>query len=294
VKRSRSGSGCQAANASFVDMPSHVRGPAGSRRVDYHVHTRFSYDCNASPEVVLEWASRAGLGSLCVTDHDTIEGALTLRRMEPRDVEIVVGCEFTLEDGSHVIGLDLQEMISAKRVVDLVAAIRQQGGLVVLPHPFRRSSGIFRNEMRRSEEFVREVLSFADMIECFNGRDSYEHNQRSYAFSLERGLPTVAGSDAHDPTQIGSVFVEYRDGEWVHGVSPRRVFSEAQRPGAENPLKRSVMEFYHRHKRSFPPVVDAAYRTFRKPLADRRRRATTSPELRYEFGHAARPRRRAT
>jgi hypothetical protein len=229
-----------------------------------------------------------------VTDHDTIQGAQALMRIAPRNVEIVVGCEFTLEDGSHIVGLNLKDMIPAKGVVDLLSAIKRQGGLVVLPHPFRRSSGIFRSEMRRSKEFVREVLSFADMIECFNGRDSYEHNQRSYDLSLERGLPTVAGSDAHDPAQIGSVFVEYRERDWVHGVSPRRVFAVAQRAGVENPLKRRVMEFYHRHKRSLPPVVDVAYRTFRKPLGDRRRRATPPPELLYEFGRTAILRKRAT
>jgi predicted metal-dependent phosphoesterase TrpH len=294
VKRPRSGSGCQAANDSSVAIPPHVGRPAGPTRVAYHVHTRFSYDCQSPLEEILERALSAGIGSLCVTDHDTIQGAQALMRIAPRNVEIVVGCEFTLEDGSHIVGLNLKDMIPAKGVVDLLSAIKRQGGLVVLPHPFRRSSGIFRSEMRRSKEFVREVLSFADMIECFNGRDSYEHNQRSYDLSLERGLPTVAGSDAHDPAQIGSVFVEYRERDWVHGVSPRRVFAVAQRAGVENPLKRRVMEFYHRHKRSLPPVVDVAYRTFRKPLGDRRRRATPPPELLYEFGRTAILRKRAT
>jgi predicted metal-dependent phosphoesterase TrpH len=260
----------------------------GSTRVVYHVHTRFSYDCATSLEAVLEGALQAGIGCLCVTDHDTIEGALALQRMSHPEVEIVVGCEFTAEDGSHVIGLKLQDTISERRVPELLKRIRQQGGLVLLPHPFRRGSGIFRNEMKRSEDFVREVLSHTDVVESFNGRDSYYNNQRSYLFATDRGVPAVAGSDAHTAPEIGSVFVEYAANDRVHGVSPRRVFFPAQRPVAENAMKKSLMELYHRHKASLPAVVGVAYRISRKRLGkDGPRMTEEPPRMQYEFPRAA-------
>ena len=76
-------------------------------RVDYHLHTRFAYDSSMSLEDVLERAARTGIGRVCVTDHDPIEGALVLRAMSPLDVKIVIGCEFSADDGSQVIGLGL-------------------------------------------------------------------------------------------------------------------------------------------------------------------------------------------
>lgn len=259
-------------------------------RVDYHVHTSFSYDCQTSPDAVLERAVRAGLGWVCVTDHDTIEGALALRRIRPPEVEIVVGCEFTASDGSHLIGLGLTEMIFEKRVPELVKRIKEQGGAVLLPHPFRRSSGIFRNEMRRSDRFVEEVLSSTDMVECFNGGDTYDLNPRNYAFVTEHGVPAVASSDAHTEAEIGSVFVEYTSGKVVHGVSARRVFFPAQRPVPESRVKRAIMEFYHEHKTRMPAPVRAGYRIAHQRLArDRRRRAATAPSLQYEFEGAVSP-----
>jgi predicted metal-dependent phosphoesterase TrpH len=253
-------------------------------RVDYHVHTSFSFDCQTSPEGVFERATRAGIGRLCVTDHDTIEGALALQRIRPPDVEIVVGCEFTASDGSHVIGLGLAEMIFEKRVPELVKRIKEQGGAVLLPHPFRRSSGIFRNEMRRSNRFVEEVLSSTDIVECFNGGDSYDNNRRNYAFVVEHGVPSVAGSDAHTEAEIGSVFVEYTSEKVVDGVSPRRVFFPAQRPVPERRVKRAAMEFYHEHKTRMPALVGAGYRIVHQRLAmNRRRRAAIAPVLQYEF-----------
>ncbi len=235
-------------------------------RVDYHFHTGRSYDASSSPDAVLEAAARAGLDVLCVTDHDTIEGALELARVAPRAIRVVIGCEFTCEDGSHLVGLGLADMIAERRVLPLMERIRAQGGLVLLPHLFRRGSGIFRNELRRPEGFVRDVLARADLVECFNGRDTYENNARSLRFALDRDLPSVASSDAHRPAQIGSVFVEYDAGDARDGSSARRVWFPSQRPAREPALKRRALELFHRHRARLPGAVDAAYRLARAAL----------------------------
>ncbi len=256
-------------------------------RADYHFHTAFSYDSRTTPEAVLERALSSGLDVLCVTDHDTIEGALALARVRCPEVEVVVGCEFTADDGSHVIGLDLRDAIAERRLPALLEEIKLQGGLVLLPHPFRRGSGVFRNEARRSEAFVREVLSRTDLVECFNGRDSYEANQRSYRFALARGLAAVAGSDAHTPAEIGSVFVEYERAGFVHGASPRRVVFPAQEPAFESSFKRRLMELFHAHKRSLPTIVTEAHRILRKRLGrDVPRDPLAAPRAHYELAGA--------
>lgn len=253
------------------------------KRAEYHVHTAASYDSKATPREILDRALEAGLDVLCVTDHDTIEGAIALHALAGGSLRVVVGCELTADDGSHVIGLGLRDVVTETRLPAMLERIKLQGGTVVVPHPFRRGSGVFRDETSRTPELVREVLSFTDAIECFNARDSYLGNRRSHRFALETGLPTVAGSDAHRASEIGRVYVEYDEDRFLHGVSPRRIFFPAQAPAAESPLKRRVMELYHRNERRFPPVVARTYRALRAQLGRDVARVEGPPRLQYDL-----------
>ncbi len=254
-------------------------------RVDYHVHGEASYDSKASPEAILERAIRSGVRLLCVTDHDTVEGAAKLASIRCPEVRVVVGCEFTADDGSHVIGLGLRDMIAERRLLALLEEISAQGALVLLPHPFRRGSGVFRNELRRPERFVRDVLSRADLVEWFNGRDTYENNARNRRLAETSGLGAVAGSDAHRAEEVGSAFVEYDDDDPVHGASRRRIFHPPQPPSFESPLKRRAMELYHRHERRLPEAVRDGYRLLRRLLhAEDPRSAGALPRRQHELG----------
>jgi predicted metal-dependent phosphoesterase TrpH len=261
-----------------------VGAPQRVVRAAYHVHTSFSYDSKVPPEAALEQAVAANIDVLCVTDHDTIDGAAKLASVCRAEVKVVVGCEFTSEDGSHIIGLNLREMISEKGIFGILEGIKLQGGLVLLPHPFRRGSGLFRNERRRPAEFVDDVLAYTDIVECFNGRDTYENNGRSYRFALAHDLPAVASSDAHRANEIGSVFVEYFTDDFVHGASPHRVWFPTQVPSKENPAKRALMELYHGNKEHLPAVVTSAYRAVKRRLKGDSPRDARGPALmQYDF-----------
>jgi predicted metal-dependent phosphoesterase TrpH len=229
-------------------------------RIDYHVHTCWSFDSETSLEALLARAQEARLSRICVTDHDTIKGALALRQIAPPDLDVIVGCEFSTDDGSQVIGLGLSTMIHEKRVLELMRAIRQDGGLVLVPHPFRRGSGLFRPEIRRSATFVDHALSLTDLVECFNGRDTFDNNERNHRFAVERGLPSVAGSDAHTADEIGSVFVQYPSQGEVDGRSERLICFPDRPRRREHKLKRTAMEFYHRNADRLPGPVTKAYR----------------------------------
>lgn len=256
---------------------------AGRMRVDYHVHSDASYDSRIDASALFERALESRVGVVCVTDHDSIEGALRLAPRAPPGVQVIVGCEFTCADGSHAIGLGLQRMIAERRLPWLLDEIRDQGGLVLLPHPFRRGTGIFRRELRRSPEFVRSALSRADLVECFNGRDTYENNERSYRLAVDHGLAAVAGSDAHRPAEIGSTYVEYEGDSYAHGRSRRSIVCPPQEPRAENALKRRALEFYHLHKERLPAFTQLAYRELKARFASERPRAVGPPRARFEF-----------
>lgn len=232
-------------------------------RVEHHVHTSASYDCRAEPSEILDRAEAAGIDVLCVTDHDTLEGAARLQARAGRALRVVVGCEFTCEDRSHVIGLGLRELVRERRLLPLLEAIREQGAAVVLPHPFRRGSGVFRPELRRAPAFVDEILRRADLVECWNARDTFENNQRSLALVRSRGLAAVAGSDAHAAAEVGRAWVEH-DGAFEPRRAPARVYHPRQAPRREHPLRRGLLELYHRHEGRLPAAVATAYRRLRR------------------------------
>ena len=62
---------------------------------------------------LISTAQAVGLDALAITDHDTVEGALEFRRLAASRglrLQIIVGEERTLSDGSHLIGLFLDEL----------------------------------------------------------------------------------------------------------------------------------------------------------------------------------------
>ncbi len=250
--------------AAQLEMPETDHLPTDSSRIDYHVHTCWSFDSDTSLDALIAKARQAGLQRICVTDHDTIEGALALQRISPADLDVIVGCEFSTADGSQIIGLGLSAMIHEKGVLELMQAIREDGGLVLVPHPFRRGSGLLRPEKRRSPAFLDHALSLTDLVECFNGRDTFDNNARNLHFAKERGLPSVAGSDAHTADEIGSVFVEYPGAEEVDGRSERLICFPDLPQRREHHLKRTAMEFYHRNAYQLPGPVNHAYRVARR------------------------------
>lgn len=180
--------------------------PAGRVRVDLHSHTMWSGDSTTTPDEVGRAVVEAGIDVLCITDHHAILGARELARQLP--CRVVIGEEMRTRAG-EVIGLFLTERIAAgTTAVDAAAAIRDQGGIVYIPHPF--------DPMRRNlaEHALRELteLGLVDAIEVHNAKTSLTSlNARAAAFAYEHGLRAGAGSDAHVPDALGAAFVEMPD-----------------------------------------------------------------------------------
>ena len=246
-------------------------------RIDYHVHTAYSPDSTATVDSVLERAVAAGLHAICITDHDTIEGGREAARLAAGRLTVLVGSEVTLRDGSQILGIDLRDDVVATELDAAVAEIHAQGGLVLMPHPFRRGSGLLRPELRRAPSEIERVLGLVDLVEAYNGRDTWENNQRSRALVVERGLAGVAGSDAHRADEVGRTFVAYAQQPDLHGHGPRVLWHPTQRERRESPGKRRLMEWYHAHERQLPGPVRSGYRTLRRRTHADGPRPTASP-----------------
>jgi hypothetical protein len=174
---------------------------AGRRvRVDLHVHSAASWDCDVAPAEVALRCRRLGLGPVILTDHDTIAGALELRRSDPEGV--VVGQEVTTTDG-ELIGLFLDQAVEPGLPADdAVRRIRDQGGLVYLQHPYDA------HRRRLGDDAVERLRNQIDIVEIFNGRSSEAANRMAEDLCEIVGAAPGAGSDAHLLHEIGGVYVE--------------------------------------------------------------------------------------
>lgn len=160
--------------------------------LDLHVHTRYSPDSLSSPEALLQEAKRKGLNGIAVTDHETIRGGLEVRdRNRDADFHVIVGSEIKTEAGD-VIGLFLEREIRTRRALDVIQEIHEQGGLALLPHPFRG---------RPPRE---DVVEAVDFLEVFNARLQPERNLQAQELAVRLGKPSVCGSDAHFSSDVGT------------------------------------------------------------------------------------------
>lgn len=171
-----------------------ARGP--ELHVDLHLHTDASYDCLSSPADVLARAEEVGLDRIAVTDHDQIRGALEARELAPD--RVIVGEEVRTAEGLDLIGLFLREHISpGGSFREVAAAVRRQGGVVYLPHPFDVHRGA-------DPGFLDGVVDCVDVVEAFNARiHDRGRNRRAREWAGRHGLLTGAGSDAHLLSEIG-------------------------------------------------------------------------------------------
>ena len=174
-------------------------------RVDLHMHTHFSPDSLVSPERLVARCQKVGLSCIAVTDHNTTEGARVVKDIAP--FLVIVGEEVRTSEG-EVTGLFLTETIpEGLSIGETARRIKDQDGLVSIPHPFDR----FRGEVI-SRRGLDEVVQYADIVEVFNARNNLSADDRkALDFAREHGLLTSGVSDAHTTMELGRTYVEMPD-----------------------------------------------------------------------------------
>lgn len=172
-------------------------------RVDCHVHSAFSGDARISLEEVGEALEEGVVDIVCVTDHNSVRGGVALAERYPD--RVIVGSEVRTWAG-EVIGLFLTGHVPRKSSpVEVCEAIREQGGIVYVPHPFcPLHNGLQRHVL---DDLCDRGL--VDVIEVFNAKASLDMaNVEAVRYAEARGLPGGAGSDAHYPEFVGRGYVD--------------------------------------------------------------------------------------
>ncbi len=181
-------------------------------RADTHVHTKYSgfskYSLAEFPEsisepgMVVKAALRRGLDVLCITDHNSIAGALKARQYAVgKEIEVIVGEEVSTAEG-EVIGLFLQERIDPGLGAEETAKrIHEQGGIAIAPHPFSPHCSCLGHRAQHLD---------LDGVEVFNAihRDPYSNKLASRNF-IGNGKAITGGSDAHSIEMVGNAYTTF-------------------------------------------------------------------------------------
>jgi predicted metal-dependent phosphoesterase TrpH len=170
-------------------------------RLDLHVHTSYSGDSSLSIKQLFKWISvQRHLNGIAITDHDTLRGYNQLTKQKPVQMEflIIPGIEITLKEGHMVVlGVSEEPKKAITTVYDVADYAREHEGIVVIPHPYR-SGGIG----------ALAETSPADAVETINLHAKKHENKMARLLAKARGLPQIAGSDAHEVKSLGMAYTD--------------------------------------------------------------------------------------
>lgn len=174
-------------------------------RIDPHVHTIYSTDGLITSKDLVYECNKKGIDCVAICDHNTIHGALKFK--EEINLKIIVGEEINTREG-EIIGLFLKEEISSGlSPAETIIRIKDQGGLIYLPHPFDtwRKSILSANALS-------QIFNQIEIVEIFNSRSLLKRcNNEAFQFCKKYGFFPAVGSDAHTKYEIGNSFLEMDD-----------------------------------------------------------------------------------
>lgn len=163
-------------------------------KIDFHLHTKHSSDSFISFFSLKKKCGKLGITPI-ITDHNTIKGNKQF------------GCKIVAEEIStsagDIIGLFISEKIkpylSPEETVD---KIKEQDGLVYLPHAFDRI---------RSRRLMNHKLK-VNIVEVFNPRTIFDKdNFKADFFANYNHLYKAVGSDSHFLYEFGNTYTIMED-----------------------------------------------------------------------------------
>jgi predicted metal-dependent phosphoesterase TrpH len=178
-------------------------------------------DCHTPLEKIISRCQELGINCIAIADHGTAEGALKMQQIAP--FPVIVAEEIMTHHG-EIMGMFLRETIpSGLSVEETISRIREQGGLVNIPHPFETMRG-----SALKSKVIEEIAGQIDLMEVLNSRSPFASNSaKALAFTRKHGIAQGAGSDAHTPREIGNAYVEMPEfndkDEFLQALSQGRI-----------------------------------------------------------------------
>lgn len=168
-------------------------------RLDLHTHSVASGDGGMTAAQYQKVLSTQLLDYIAVTDHNRTDFATQLH--EQLGDKIIIGEEI-MTSGGEIIGLFLKEPVEPHLTAEeTVRQIKQQSGLVYVPHPFET----FRKGLHPS--VLETIAAHIDIIEVCNGRALLQNRgQQAVVWARLNNVLAAASSDAHGLLGLGKTF----------------------------------------------------------------------------------------
>lgn len=168
-----------------------------SYKIDLHTHSIYSRDGGITGEQYALLIEKEILDCIAITDHNETEFARTMANKF--GTKIIVGEEITTSDG-EIIGLFLKKTVPKNlSAIQTVKQIREQGGVVYIPHPFE----ILRHGIK--EGTLEKIIEDVDIIEVFNARARWRGEaERALACAQKYKKAMASSSDSHCRMGMGS------------------------------------------------------------------------------------------
>jgi predicted metal-dependent phosphoesterase TrpH len=173
-----------------------------------HIHTTHSWDSRLRVESIARRLSDLDVSLALVADHDSFDGSIALARHVSENglaIQVPIAAEIrtdlgdviaVFEDDSHLPTIE-----SLKSSAEIKTVVKDHGGLVWLPHPYRGHPDVDR------------IAEHCDVIEVFNARCSVKKNERGATLCGAVGATPAFGADSHVQKELGQVIVEYEPAE---------------------------------------------------------------------------------
>ena len=163
-------------------------------KVDMHVHTLKS-SCSLNPiRLLKKLCSKMGILPF-ICDHNTLT-----------KTDFGIPGEEISTDKGEFIGLFLNEAVNDRDIFEAMDKVKEQGGLIYLPHPFDENRGrsLCRYNILNDKEFKKRV----DIVEVFNSRcRDNRPNEMAYQYAKMNNMLMGVGSDSHFPWELGNAYL---------------------------------------------------------------------------------------
>ena len=201
-----------------------ARGSADSDRVLADLRVRPGAELDA-PAIVAA-CRRRGVGVVGVAAPGGIEPALMVAALAPADLAVVVGQEIATSDGVLVglfLSRDVPEGLTPE---DAAAAVHDQGGVVMVPHPDASAAP--------PPDALRRLAAAVDCHEVLTAATAGGDDEGAALLARRLGVLGCAGSGAERPEQVGSAVTELRPfhdpSDFLDALAGARVLRQPRAP----------------------------------------------------------------
>lgn len=170
--------------------------------IDFHIHTKYSFDSFMDINKIVKISQQKNLSGIAICDHDYFSFPKLEKELKRTDDDffMIPGMEIKTDMGD-LIGIMITDTIDSNNFFECIDEIKAQGGISILPHPYRRKKDVDVDNIAKS----------VDWIEVNNSRSTKEQNNHSIELSKRIKKPKIAGSDAHLYSEIGTSYVTVKD-----------------------------------------------------------------------------------